>query len=118
MKLTTKLKAGRKAEWAVRCGRKVVAEINRQLVGGVKMAFVPFLKLDEPAEGSSYSWRVLRHADSLEEAVNLIRQELEPRDTAIEVSDRVTFVGIGMTADRAAKFVNAMNRRIAEEGLQ
>jgi hypothetical protein len=28
----------------------------------------------------------------------------------------VSFIGIGMTADRAAKFANAMNRKIAEEG--
>lgn len=118
MKLTTRLKAGRKAEWVVRSGRKVVAEINRQLVGGVKMAFVTYLKIDEPAEGSSYSWRVLRHAESLEEAVDLVRDALSPPAVVAEVTDRVAFIGVGMTADRAAKLANAMSRKIAEEGLQ
>jgi len=118
MKLTTRLKAGRKAEWVVRSGRKVVAEVNRQLVGGVKMGFVTYLKIDEPADGSSYHWRILRDAESLEEAVGLVRDALEPSAVVAEVSDRVDFIGIGMTAERAAKFANAMRRKIAEEGLQ
>lgn len=103
MKLTAKLKAGRKAEWAVRSGRKVVAEINRQLVGGVKMGFVPYLKLGKPSDGSAYSWRVLRHAETLDEAVEAVRLAV-----ASKVTDRVTFIGVCMTVDRAAKFANAM----------
>jgi hypothetical protein len=115
MKLTTKLKPGRKAEWVVRDGRKVVAEINRQLTGGVKMQYRPYLKLNKPADGSNYSWRILAAEDTMEAALENVRAALsEP----IKVTDRVSFIGIGMTADRAAKFANAMSRKIAEEGLQ
>lgn len=117
MKLTLKLRPGRKAEWVVRQGRKVVAEINRQLTGGVKMQYRPYLRLDKPADGSNYSWRILGAEDSLEAAVTNVEAALaEPAEVA--VTSRVSFVGIGMTADRAAKFANAMARKIAEEGLQ
>ncbi len=114
MKLTVKLKPGRKSEWVVRQGRTVVAEINRQLTGGVKMQYRPYLRLDKPADGSNYSWRILAAEDSLEAAAANVEAALaEP----IAVTDRVSFIGIGMTADRAAKFANAMSRKIAEEGL-
>jgi hypothetical protein len=117
MKLTVKLKPRRKTEWFVRNGRTVVAEINRELTGGVKMQYRPYLRLDKPADGSNYSWRILGAEDTLEAAVaNVEAAMAEP--VAVAVTDRVSFVGVGMTADRAAKFANAMARKIAEERLQ
>lgn len=114
MKLTTKTKLGRKYEFVVRSGRKVVAEINRQLVGGVKMGYVPYLKLDEPCEedGSPYCWRVLRHAETLAEAVEVVRAALEPQDAVAEVNDRVTFIGVGMTQEKADQFAAGIRRRL------
>jgi hypothetical protein len=116
MKLTVKLKPGRKTEWVVRQGRKVVAEINRQLTGGRKMQYRPYLRLDKPADGSNYSWRILWAEDTLDAAVANVEAALSA--APVEVTDRVSFVGIGMTADRAAKFANAMARKIREEKLQ
>lgn len=116
MKLTTRLRPGRKSEWVVRSGRKVVAEINRQLTGGVKMQYRPYLRLDKPADGSNYSWRILAAEDSLEAALANVEDALAgPK--VVEVTDRVAFIGVGMTADRAAKFASAMRKKIAEEGL-
>ena len=117
MKLTVKLKPGRKTEWVVRHGRKVVAEINRQLTGGVKMQYRPYLRLDKPAEGSNYSWKILGAEDTLEAAVEVVEVVIAGA-VAVAVANRVSFIGVGMTADRAAKFANAMSRKIAEEGLQ
>lgn len=114
MKLTVKLKPGRKTEWIVRSGRKVVAEVNRQLTGGVKMQYRPYLRIDKPAEGSNYSWKILAARDSLDDAVEVVRSALQPQATAAKVTDRVTFIGVGMTAAQTAKFANAMRRKIAE----
>ena len=117
MKLTVKLKPGRKAEWVVRQGRKVVAEINRQLTGGVTMQYRPYLRLDKPADGSNYSWKILGAEDTIEAAIANVEAALaEPVE--VEVTSRVSFVGVGMAADRAAKFADAMARKIAKEGLQ
>jgi len=79
MKLTAKLKPGRKTEWVVRYGREVVAEVNRQLTGGVKMQYRPYLRLDKPADGSHYLWRILDARDSLEDAVEVVRNALPKR---------------------------------------
>jgi hypothetical protein len=119
MKLTTRLKRGRKTEWWVLEGGKVrttVAEVVRELVGGVEMMYRPYLHLLNPsADGEPYTLRQLAARHTLEEAVEVVRAALEPPAAVVEVNDRVTFVGVGMTPDRAAKFANAMSRKIAEE---
>lgn len=122
MKLTTRLKRGRKAEWWVLEGgrdRHTVAEVVRELVGGVEMMYRPYLHLLNPGpDGEPYTLRQLAAKDTLAEAVEVVRAALEPQDAVAEVTDSVSFIGIGMTADRAAKFANAMKRKIAEGGLQ
>ena len=122
MKLTTRLKRGRKTEWWVLKGgevRMTIGEINRELTGGVVMQYRPYLHMrDKPGpDGEDYYLRSLSAKDTLAEAVEMIREKLaEPE--VVKVTDKVAFIGVGMTADRAAKFANAMSRKIAEEGLQ
>jgi len=122
MKLTMRLKRGRKTEWWVLQGgevRSTIGEINREMTGGVVMQYRPYLHMrDKPGpDGEDYYLRSLQAKDTLEEAVEVIREKLsEPVEVA--VTSRVSFVGVGMTADRAAKFANAMARKIAKEGLQ
>ena len=118
MKLTTRLKRGRKTEWWVLLG-STIGEINREMTGGVVMQYRPYLHMrDKPGpDGEDYYLRALSAKDTLAEAVEMIREKLaEPE--VVKVTDKVAFIGVGMTADRAAKFANAMSRKIAEEGLQ
>ena len=119
MKLTTRLKRGRKAEWWVLEGGRTkitVAEIVRELVGGVEMMHRPYLHMAKPGpDGEPYTLRQLAAKNTLAEAVEVVKAALESHGAVVEVTDRVTFIGVGMTADRAAKFANAMAKKIAEE---
>jgi hypothetical protein len=129
MKLTTRLKRGRKSEWWVLQGgasKMTVAEINRELIGGVSMKYRPYIHMrdkrgpdgeDYYIRGEDYYLRGLPGCDTLDDAVEAVRSALVPA-AVVEVTDRVSFIGVGMTADRAAKFANAMSRKIAEEGLR
>lgn len=122
MKLTTRLKRGRKTEWWVLRGGEVrvtIGEINREMTGGVVMQYRPYLHMrDKPGpDGEDYYLRSLLAKDTLAEAVEVIREKLaEP--AVVKITDKVAFIGVGMAVDRAARFANAMTRKIAEEGLR
>jgi hypothetical protein len=122
MKLTTRLKRGRKSEWLVLQGgatKMIVAEISRELIGGVSMKYRPYIHMRDKRgpDGEDYYLRGLPGCDTMDDAVEAVRSALVPA-AVVEVTDRVSFIGVGMTADRAAKFANAMSRKIAEEGLR
>lgn len=117
MKLTTRLKKGRKTEWWVLAGgevRHTVAEINRELTGGVAMQYRPYLHMrDKPGpDGEDYYLRQLAAKDTLAEAVEVVRDAMTPKAAAADVCDRVTFIGVGMTQEKADKFADAIRRRL------
>ena len=116
MKLTTRLKRGRKAEWWVLAGGKVshtVAEVVRELVGGVELMYRPYLHLLNPGQdGEPYTLRQLAAKDTLAEAIEVVRAALEPQDAVAEVNDRVTFIGVGMTQEKANQFAAGIRRRL------
>lgn len=111
---TTKRKMRGHNAWEVLIDGKVVGEVFKQ--GTADGLFLPFRpavatgKVD-PDEGPIM--RVLQAQSTLDGAVEAVR--LAATSAAAKVNDRVTFIGVGMTADRAAKFANAMAKKIAEE---
>lgn len=117
MKLTTRLKRGRKSEWWVLEGGRVrttVAEISRELTGGVVMQYRPYLHMrDKPGpDGESYYLRQLAAKDTLDEAIKVVAEAMEPKAVTAEATDRVTFIGVGMTQEKADQFAAGIRRRI------
>jgi hypothetical protein len=84
MKLSTRLKRGRKAEWWVLVGganRHTVAEVLREPVGGV-IKFCPYIHLPNPSrDGAPFSLSKLEAVDTLDAAIDVVRSELESRNS-------------------------------------
>jgi hypothetical protein len=82
MKLTARLKRGRKTEWWVLEGgaaRHTVAEINRE-TEGTESRYQPYLHLiNASPEGLPYALKKLVAAGTLAEAVEAVREELNSR---------------------------------------
>ena len=114
MKLTASLRRGSKTKWIVKSGSAVVAEINHELTGGVVLQYRPYLHMtDKPGpDGESYYLRQLAAKNTLAEAVEVISLAIEPPVVAADVADRVTFIGVGMTQDKANKFAAGIRKRM------
>lgn len=110
MKATRRKIPGRTA-WEVIVGGEVVGEVFKQGTGdGLFLPFrpaVPTGKID-PEEGPIM--RLLLAQSTLEGAVEAVRLATASKTAA--VSDRVTFIGVGMTQEKADKFAASIRRRM------
>lgn len=110
MKVTKKRIGG---GWQVLIDGKPVGGVSKQgTAGGLLLPWRPWLYTDKVGSDGDQVLRMLQPQSSVEGAVEAVR--LAATSAAAKVTDRVSFIGVGMTADRAAKFANAMRRKIAE----
>ena len=111
MKVTKKQIGG---GWKVLIDGKQVGGVSKQgTAGGLFLPWRPWLCTDKVGSDGDPVLQMLQPQSSVDGAVEVVR--LAATSAAARVNDRVTFIGVGMTADRAAKFANAMAKKIGEE---
>lgn len=110
MKVTKKRIGG---GWELLIDGKPVGGVSKQgTAGGLLLPWRPWLYTDEIDSDGDRVLRMLQSQSSADGAFEAVR--LAATSAQANVTKRVSFIGIGMTADRAAKFANAMKRKIAE----
>jgi len=112
----TKRKVPGEERWIVKLDGTAVGEVSVQnTAGGTFMPYRPYRYTDKVAADGESVLRALTAQSTLEGAVEALAIACGKTASAA-VSDRVTFVGVGMGQEKADQFAAGIRRRMLEDG--
>lgn len=112
MKITKKKVSG-ESRWIVKIDGAAVGEVSVQnTAGGLFLPYRPCLYTDKVCEDGDKVLRMLGMQSTLDGAVEALALACrKPTEAVAVVSDRVTFIGVGMTQKKADQFAAGIRRR-------